>query len=61
MRAWCNSKFALLGYSFLPYQAYLTEGDEPLINEVFRPFRGSLYFMMRPFYPPTPWLRKRPG
>ena len=45
--------FALLGYSFLPYQAYLTDARAAAAApDVFRPLRGSLIFMMRPFYPP---------
>ena len=52
-RGWCATKFALLGYSFLPYQAYLTDARAAAAApDVFRPLRGSLIFMMRPFYPP---------
>ena len=52
-RSWCATKFALLGYSFLPYQAYLTDARAAAAApDVFRPLRGSLIFMMRPFYPP---------
>ena len=52
-RGWGATKFALLGYSFLPYQAYLTDARAAAAApDAFRPLRGSLIFMMRPFYPP---------
>ncbi|KAH8070110.1 enoyl-CoA hydratase [Aureococcus anophagefferens] len=54
LRAWCDSKTSLLGYSVLPYMAHLTDGDD--VEPVgFKPWQGSVLFMMRPFDPARPF------
>ena len=57
LRAWCDSKTSLLGYSVLPYMAHLTDGDD--VEPVgFKPWKGSVLFMMRPFYPARPFGKR---
>mmetsp|Transcript_5585 Transcript_5585/g.17665 ORF Transcript_5585/g.17665 Transcript_5585/m.17665 type:complete len:547 (+) Transcript_5585:235-1875(+) len=53
LKAWCGGKTSTLGYSFLPFESHSLAYDQrgrPAAPP-FRPWRGSVVFSVRPFFP----------